>query len=112
MSCSGAKVRPTWLMAFGLTVALLGVVAIIAASQVLGALAPAAFIRLDPAIAGESLHVRGVTDLPDGVTIVYSINAGASTAEGLGGPYVDDEVTVASGRFEEQVDITTFPSGR
>lgn len=98
-------------MVLGLVVAVLSMGAIIAGSQVVGALVPTAFIQLDPAIAGDSLSVRGVTDLPDGATIVYSITAGSSPEGGLGKPYVDDAATVVAGRFEEDVDIATFPSG-
>jgi hypothetical protein len=57
------------------------------------------------------LRIRGTTDLPDGARIFYSIGVGSTPAEGAGGPYLDDTLTVMSGQFDEAVDISTFPSG-
>lgn len=95
----------------GVGLAVLCAAAITVGNRILATLAPTAFIRLEPAIAGESLRVRGITDLPDGAEIVYSIDVGSSPDEGFGGPYVDDAVTVSSGAFDEAVDIARFPSG-
>lgn len=85
------------MIGLGIGLAVLGVVAIIFGNWILATLAPTAFIRLEPVIAGESLRVRGVTDLPDGAEIVYSIGVGSSPEEGVGGPNVDDAATVSSG---------------
>jgi hypothetical protein len=94
-----------------LVLVVLGIVSIFMGSRFVAGSTPTASIRLEPVITGGSLHVRGITDLPDGAHIVYSIGAGSSPEEGFGGPYVDDSVAVAAGRFNEAVDIARFPSG-
>jgi hypothetical protein len=90
---------------------MVAILAIVAGNQLLASLAPTAFLRLEPTIAGESLRVRGATDLPDGAEIVYSIGVGSAPGEGLGGPYVDDAATVRAGAFDEAVNISRFPKG-
>lgn len=70
-----------------------------------------AFMQLQPSTAGDSLTVRGVTDLPDGTQIVFSVVAGDSTDQGLDAPYVDGSTTVADRTFEQVVDVSRFPAG-
>ena len=72
---------------------------------------PTAFLRIDPSLSGDSLTLRGHTDLPDGTTIVYSVDAGSPTDQAFGGPFIDGQVTVGAGTFLRTLDISTFPSG-
>ncbi len=70
-----------------------------------------AFMQLQPSIVGDSLNVRGVTDLPDGTKIVFSVIPGDSTDAELGAPYEDGSATVTAGTFEQVVDTSRFPAG-
>lgn len=97
--------RPAAVLAVAVAVA----VAVLAVIQVTST--PTAFLRIVPSLSGDSLTLRGHTDLPDGTTIVFSVDSGSSGDQAPGGSFIDGEVTVAAGTFVRTVDVSAFPSG-
>ncbi len=100
----------------------LGVVA--ASAVMLGPLAysrlfATANLHLTPTIDGQTVHVEGTTDLPDGAIVLVEVTqldewdhadwqSGTDPLDWVRG----ENVTVAGGRFESSIDIGGWPAGR
>lgn len=64
-------------------------------------------LDLEPRLEGRTVVIAGTTDLPDGVYLLWDV----TLLRGEPRPFDQGEMQVRDRRFEERVDVSSWPEG-